>query len=94
MSANEIIALIRDIFIIVASGVVIVVLLGVGYVLRRLYPSIRRTTQYVEQSSSILQNIVSQPVNLIGAVVELFNRGLGMLETFKKRERRKEDGED
>ena len=38
----------------------------------------------MEQSSNILHNIVSQPVNLIGAVVELVNRGLGMLETFRK----------
>ena len=57
-------------------------------------PSIRRTTQYVEQSFSILHNIVSQPVNLIGAVVELVNRGLGMLETFRKGEWRNEDRED
>ncbi|MDA1220240.1 MAG: hypothetical protein O2909_12530 [Chloroflexi bacterium] len=94
MSAVEIIALIRDIIIIVASGVPIVILLGVGYVLLRLYPSIKRTTQNVEQSSSIIHNFVSQPLSLIGAVVELLNRGLGMLETFRKRERRNEDGED
>lgn len=94
MSAVEIIALIRDIIIIVASGVSIVILLGVGYVLLRLYPSIKRTTQNVEQSSSIIHNFVSQPLSLIGAVVELLNRGLGMLETFRKRERRNEDGED
>lgn len=94
MSAAEIIAVIRDIFVIVASGVSILILLGVGYIMLRLYPSIRRTTQNVEQSSSIIHNIVSQPLSLIGAVVELLNRGLGMLDTFRKRERRNEDGED
>ena len=83
--------MIRDLFFIVASGVVIVVLLGVGYALLRLYPSIKRTTQRVEQSSSVINNIVSQPLNLIGSGVELINRGLGMIDEFRKRERRVKD---
>lgn len=67
------------------------VLLGVGYALLRLYPTIKRTTKSVEQSSSVINNIVSQPLNLIGAVVELINRGLGMIDEFRKRERREKD---
>jgi len=50
--------------------------------------------QYVEQSSSILQNIVSQPVNLIGAVGESSNCGLGIQEAIRKRERKNENDED
>lgn len=69
------------------------ILLGVGYMLLRLYPSVKRTARNVEQSTGIIHNIVSQPLNLIGAVVELLNRGLGMLETSRKRKRRKENGE-
>ena len=93
MSFTETIALIRDIFIIVASGVATLILLGVGFVLLRLYPSVKRTTQNVEHSSSIIRNIVSQPLSLVGAVVELLNRGLEILGTFRKRDRRNENGE-
>jgi len=69
------------------------ILLGVGFVLLRLYPSFKRTAQNVEQSSGIIRNIVSQPLNLVGAVVELLNRGLEILGTFRKRNRRNENGE-
>ncbi len=91
MSFAENIGVVRDLFVIAASGVSIVVLLGVGYALLRLYPTIKRTTKSVEQSSSVINNIVSQPLNLIGAVVELINRGLGMIDEFRKRERREKD---
>ena len=90
---SEIVALIRDLFLIGASLVAIVILLGVGYVLWRLYPSVKRTTQNVEQSTNVIRNAVSQPLNLIGGLVELFNRGLEILGTFRKRDRRKENGE-
>ena len=94
MSTTEIISLIWDIFIIVASRVVIVAILGVGMSCGGYNPTIRRTMQYVEQSSSILQNIVSQPVNLIGAVGEFSNCGLGIQEAIRKRERKNENDED
>ena len=91
MSFAENIAVVRDLFVIAASGVSIVVLLGIGYALLRLYPMIKRTTRSVEQSSGLIYNIVSQPLNLIAAVVELINRGLGMVDDFRKRERREKD---
>ena len=91
MSFADNIGVVRDLFVIVASGISIVVLLGVGYAILRLYPTINRTTKNVEQSSSVIYNIVSQPLNLIGAVVELINRGLGMIDEFRKRERREKD---
>ena len=93
MSAAEIIALIKDIFIIVASGVFIIILLGFGFMALRLYPSVKRATQHLEQSSSIIYSIVSQPLNLIGAVVDLGNRALGMVERFRTQERRNDDDE-
>jgi len=91
MGAADNIAVIRDLFVIAASGVAIVVLLGVGYALLRLYPTIKRTTRSVEQSSGLIYNIVSHPLSLIGAVVELINRGLGMIDQFRKREWREKD---
>ncbi len=93
----EIIALIRDIFIIVNSGIFIIILLGAGYVLfrvyRQLYPSVLRTTRNLEESSNLVVNILSQPVNLITALLEVTNRVWGTVEQFIKREGRNEDDE-
>jgi hypothetical protein len=93
MSFVEIIALVRDLFLIGASGVAMVVLLGVGYALLRLYPAVKRVTQNVEQSSTRIRNIVSQPLNLLGALLELLNHGLEMVGSFRNRDRRNENGE-
>ena len=93
----EKIALIRDIFIIVNSGIFIIILLGAGYVAfrvyRQLYPSLLRTTRNLEESSNIVVNILSQPVNLITTLLEVTNRVWGTVEQFIKRERRNEDDE-
>jgi hypothetical protein len=93
MEAAELIALIRDILIIVASGIFILILLGVAFVLLRLYPSVRRITRNVEESSNILRNVVSKPLNLAPAIVELVNRVTGLVAQFRSRERRNEDEE-
>ncbi len=97
MDSLEKIALIRDIFIIVNSGIFIIILLGAGYVLfrvyRQLYPSVLRTTRNLEESSNIVVNILSQPVNLITTLLEVTNRVWGTVEQFIKRERRNEDDE-
>ncbi len=93
MEAAAIIALIRDILIIVASGIFILILVGVAFILLRLYPSIRRITRNVEESSNILLNVVSKPLNLVTAIVELVNRVTGLVSQFRSRERRNEDEE-
>ena len=93
----EKIALIRDIFIIVNSGVFIIILIGLGVVAfrvyRQFYPSVLRTSRNLEEGSGILLSLVSQPVNLIGSAVELINRVWGLVEKFKNRERRNDDDE-
>jgi hypothetical protein len=93
MEAAELIALIRDILIIVASGIFILILLGVAFVLLRLYPSVRRITRNVEESSHILRNVVSKPLNLATVIVELVNRVTGLVAQFRSRERGNEDEE-
>ena len=94
----EKIALIRDIFIIVNSGVFIIILIGLGVVVfrvyRQFYPTVLRTSRNLEEGSGILLNLVSQPMNLIGSVVELLNRLWGLVENFKNRERRNDDDEE
>jgi Mg2+/Co2+ transporter CorB len=93
MEAAVIIALIRDILIIVAAGIFILILLVVAFILLRLYPSIRRITRNVEESSNILLNVVSKPLNLVTAFLELVNRVTGLVAQFRSRERRNEDEE-
>ena len=94
----EKIALIRDIFIIVNSGVFIIILIGLGVVVfrvyRQFYPTVLRTSRNLEEGSGILLNLVSQPMNLIGSALEVINRVWGLVENFKNRERRNDDGEE
>ena len=93
MDAAVIIPLIRDILIIVAAGIFIIILLVVAFILLRLYPSVRRITRNVEESSNVLLNVVSKPLNLVTAFLELVNRVMGLVEQFRSRERRNEDDE-
>ena len=94
----EKIALIRDIFIIVNSGVFIIILIGLGVVAfrvyRQFYPSVLRTSRNLEEGSGILLSLVSQPMNIIGTVLEVINRVWGLVENFKNRERRNDDDEE
>ena len=93
MGFAETTAVVRDVVIIAASLVTIGVLVSILVVILKLYSRIKPIIHNVERSSSIIHDIVSQPLSLIGAVLELFNRGLEMLGQFRKRERREEDGE-
>jgi hypothetical protein len=93
MDAAVIIPLIRDILIIAAAGIFIIILLVVAFILLRLYPSVRRITRNVEESSNVLLNVVSKPLNLVTAFLELVNRVMGLVEQFRSRERRNEDDE-
>ncbi len=93
----EKIALIRDIFIIVNSGVFIIILIGLSVVVfrvyRQFYPTVLRTSRNLEEGSGILLNLVSQPMNLIGSALEVINRVWGLVENFKNRERRNDNDE-
>ena len=93
MAVNETIALIRDIAVIIAAGVFTLVLLAVGFILLRLYPITRRTLQNVEQTSSMVYSVVSQPLNLVSGVVELVNRVLAMVTRLRNRNQEVEDVE-
>ncbi len=95
MDTAEKIALIRDIFIIVNSGVFVIILIGLGVVVfrvyRQFYPSVLRTSRNLEEGSGLLLSLVSPPMNLIGSAVELINRAWGLVENCKNRERRNDN---
>ena len=94
MAVNETISLIRDIAVIAAAVVFTIVLLVGGFVLLKLYPVVRRAAVNVEQTSSLVYNVVSQPFHLVSEVVELFNRILAMVSQGRKGRRREEDAEE
>ena len=87
MSVLEIIALIRDISIIVASGIFSVILLICGFIVLRLYPPIKRTTRTLERSSGIVLNLVSQPLSLASALADLIKTGMRLVTRFRKEDR-------
>jgi cell shape-determining protein MreC len=93
MGAAETIALVRDVMLIVASLVMIVVLLSILGIALKLYSRTKPIINNLQRSTSIIHNVISQPLSLIGGVVELLNRGMEMLGQIRKRERREEDGE-
>lgn len=94
MDIVETVALVRDIVLIVVFLVGLVVLVIVGYMLLRLYPSVKRTTFYLEESAGRIHGVITQPLSIFGAVVELINRGLGMVSQIRNREKRDEDDEE
>tara|TARA_B100000745_G_scaffold230542_1_gene154743 strand:- start:781 stop:1074 length:294 start_codon:yes stop_codon:yes gene_type:complete len=97
MDSSIKIAFIRDIFIIVNSAVFIIILIVIGLlvlkVYKQLYPSLLKTSKHLEESSNILLNLVSQPVNLVAPVLETVNRVWALVENLKNREWRKGDEE-
>ena len=97
MDSSIKIALIRDIFVIVNSAVSIIILIVIGLlvfkVYKQIYPSLLKTSKNLEESSNILLNLVSQPVNLVGPVLETVNRVWALVENLKNREWRKGDEE-
>ena len=97
MDSNIKIALIRDIFVIVNSAVFIIILIVIGLLVfkvhKQIYPSLLKTSKNLEESSNILLILVSQPVNLVGPVLETVNRVWALVENLKNREWRKGDEE-
>lgn len=97
MSAAETISIIKDLFVIAASGVFIIVLLMVGFIFLRaylqIYPPLRRAVQNLEQSSTIIYNVVAQPMNILAAFIDAVSRVWGAVEKLRTRERRNDDDE-
>jgi hypothetical protein len=98
VDATAVIVLVRDITIIVAGGIFSIVLLIIGFLTlrmyRQLYPAVLRTTQNVEQSSGIILAVVSQPLNLVTALLETGNRVWGLVEKIRTRDRSDEEDEE
>jgi hypothetical protein len=75
--SNELVAFIRDLMIIIVSGILIVLLLATGLFLFRLYRRLNQIARNIEEVSSIVLNNVVRPVVTVGSVMEVVNRLLG-----------------
>ena len=87
------IATIRDIFIIVSTGVLTVAVLVGGLWTYRLCRSLRRTAGNVEEVSGIIVDRVVRPLSSLPALVEVVKYVVGLVRQYGSRERRSEDGE-
>ena len=80
----EALATIRDIFLIVATGLFIVIFLVGGVMAFRLYRSVRRSVRNVEEFSRKVIGPLGDIVDKAGPVIRLVQR-------FRSGERRSED---
>ena len=80
----ETLAIIRDIFLIVATGLFIVILLVGGVMAFRLYRSVRRSVRNVEEFSRKVLGTLSDILDKAGPVIRLIQR-------LRSGERRSED---
>ncbi|PKB83187.1 MAG: hypothetical protein BZY88_02510 [SAR202 cluster bacterium Io17-Chloro-G9] len=89
------IAIIRDIFLIVSAGVLVVAVVLGGLVAFRLYRSIQRTAQNVEAISGVLLESVARPLSHLPTLVELGRTALGWVQEYRARQGRyQEDDEE
>lgn len=58
-----------------------------------LFRSIRGTVRNVEAVSSIIVNKVARPLSNVPALADVVRTVLGLVQEYRSRERRKEDGE-
>ena len=83
----------RDIFIIVFTGIFSVVLLMIAILAFRLYRSARRVTGNVEEISSIVLERVARPLTSLPPLIEMINLALGWVQELRSRGRRSDDDE-
>jgi len=89
----ETISTIRDVFIIVLTGIFILVLLVGGFLAFGIFRSVRRTVRNVEEVTSIIVNRVARPLSNIPGLAGVARTVLGLVQQYRSRERRNEDGE-
>ena len=71
--------MIRDLVIIFAGVIVILfMLVGLAYTWR-IFRTLKRTAHKLEQTSDILLETASQPVNFFGILQNLVGRGFGFI---------------
>ncbi len=81
----------RDIFIIVYTGVFSIVLLVIAILAFRLYRSARRVTGNMEEISGIVLDRVARPLTSLPPLIEIVNYVLGWVQELRSRGRRSDD---
>ncbi|PKB64805.1 MAG: hypothetical protein BZY80_01660 [SAR202 cluster bacterium Io17-Chloro-G2] len=94
MISIETIAAIRDLSIIVLTGVAVIVLLMGGLSFYRLSRSVQRTARNVEAISEILLDSVARPLRNIPTILESGKNVLGWVQEYLSKDRRNEQNDD
>jgi hypothetical protein len=69
------------------------VLVVVGLLVFRLLRSVRRIIRNVEEVSSIIVNRVARPLSNFPGLADMARTVMGLVQQYRSRERRNEDGE-
>ncbi len=86
--------MIRDIFITVFAGVGIVLMLVAGFLMFRLYRTVKRTAQKVETVSAAVLETILSPLSYLTSLVEAGRKVVEMVQDFRGRGRKEqEEGE-
>ena len=89
--AIETIAIIRDLFIIVFAGTFTLAVLVTGLWLFRLYRSVHRTGENLEEISSIVLNRVARPLSTVPPLMDVVKYVEGWIQECRSREISEED---
>jgi hypothetical protein len=92
VSGPETIAIVRDLFLIVAAGVFVVLFIPAAILYFRLLRSLDRTARNLENISSTVLNDVVRPLSSLTGLVELVNRIVGLVLQRRSPERSGDDG--
>ena len=93
MSGPETIAVIRDLSIIVAAVVFIMVFVPAGILYFRLYRSLSRVGRNMENITSTLLETVVRPLTTLTSLLEVVNHIVGLVQR-RSPERSVEDGKE
>lgn len=86
--------MIRDIFITVFAGMGIVLMLVAGFLMFRLYRTVKRTAQKVETVSAAVLETILSPLSYLTSLVEAGRKVVEMVQDFRGRGRKEqEEGE-
>ena len=86
--------MIRDIFITVFAGMGIVLMLVAGFLMFRLYRTVKRTAQKVETVSAAVLETILSPLSYLTSLVEAGRKVVEMVQDFRGRgKKEQEEGE-
>lgn len=92
MTGPDTVAVIRDLFVIVAAGVFVALFIPGAILYFRLFRSLDRSARNLENITSTVLNDVVRPLSSLSGLMEIVNRIVGLVRQRWSPERSAEDG--